>query len=726
MLEFSQLNNAQREAVAYPFDRALKITAGAGTGKTSVITFRFLEALKRIPRLSPSGILCLTFTDRAADSMRDRIVEALGDSAQPEDLWINTFHSFCARILARYPALSGFPQGYRVAGEAEIAILRDNINASILSDSLIPPEERSLIPPGALGAVIEAAWRFIDGARGSLHTPETFEAALNSGEREDTEPARYGRQVGGVALRLFHEYHGAKQSAGVVDYADLVNGLYWLLERHSGQRKDLSSQFTCILVDEFQDTDRAQLELLRLIAKKDFANVTIVGDDKQAIYEWRGARIENLREFRAEERLLTFNYRSYNDILDLANFSITRDPYFAPRAKEIELENPEKGSSEGGHVRLVRLADREAEANYIAGEINELLSSGIEPGRIAVLYRATTHTRILENHFRRLGMPYTALGAGFFEREEVRDILAYLKLAADPDSDRAAVRVLERPPVLLTQAEVVRIAARRDETVKKSGEPVSLLDSVNNMLESDSFDNRKRGKVESAVECIKNLRSMRRITPLAVLVEKAFHESGYHDMLLSESSHEAPRSISNVSKIVDLAMEFQSRSPLNGLPEFVHYMERLLDLGWLREAEADPQEESDAVQLLTIHGAKGLEFHTVFLADVRDKKFRKDAPFLLDLPPACDGEVTGRVAPKRLPGSKDETREYKELLELRSARERHGQEERRTFYVALTRAQENLYLTTTVKNSGFFDELTARFKGSELVEIIDTTPDLNA
>jgi len=377
MLEFDRLNKAQQEAAKFPFDGALKVTAGAGTGKTSVIVFRFLEMLKRIPGISPSGILCLTFTDRAAESMRRRIIEALEVPVQPEELWINTFHSFCARVLARYGALSGFPPGYRVAGGAEMALLRDNAGASIMADALIPPEERSMIPPGALGNVLTAAWGIIDSARQNLHTPGTFEAALNSVEEENTEIARYGRQAAGVALRLFRQFDAVKRAAGVVDYADLINGLYLVLAKHDKLQRDLRSQFRCILIDEFQDTDRAQLELLRLIAGEDFENVTVVGDDKQAIYEWRGARIENLRELRARERLLTFNYRSYNEILDLANFSITRDPYFAPMAKDIELENPEKNYSNGGHVHLVRFADRDAEADYIAREVNRLMSSGV-------------------------------------------------------------------------------------------------------------------------------------------------------------------------------------------------------------------------------------------------------------------------------------------------------------------------------------------------------------
>ena len=259
------------------------------------------------------------------------------------------------------------------------------------------------------------------------------------------------------------------------------------------------------------------------------------------------------------------------------------------------------------------------------------MSSGVEPGRIAVLYRATTHTKVLEDCFRRLGIPYTALGAGFFEREEVRDVLAYLKLAIDPGADRAMVRVLERPPVMFAQSEVAAIAIRRGEMEKSSEDNKSLLETVKDMLSRGELESPGRERAAAAVACIEEVRALRRIEPLPVLVEKAFRESGYYDILLSESSHESPRSISNISKIIDLADYFQSRSPLNGLPEFVHYLERLLELDQLRETEADPQEESDAVQLLTIHAAKGLEFHTVFVADVRDRGFRKDAAFLLDL-----------------------------------------------------------------------------------------------
>jgi DNA helicase-2/ATP-dependent DNA helicase PcrA len=709
MLTFKDLNDAQKDAVTFLFKGALKVTAGAGTGKTTVITFRFLEALKNLPGISPSRILCLTFTERAADSMRERITQALGQSARPENLRVHTFHSFCAHVLTQYPALSGLPPGYRVAGEAEIMLLRDDLRASFLSRPLIPPERRSLIPPGSLPDVLRASWMLIDTARRNLHTPETFKAALDAAGQEDTARVQYERQVGAVAARLFREFDAAKRTAGVADYADLINGLYWLLERHDAVREELRSRFAYILVDEFQDTDRAQLELLRLLAGRDFANVTVVGDDKQAIYEWRGARIENLRDFEADERLLSFNYRSYNEILDLANFSITRDPYVAPKAKKIELTNPRKGYSAGGHVYLKQVQSREDEAAYIAGEVQKLVDSGVEPGQIAVLYRATTHTKILENEFRRLGIPYTALGAGFFEREEVRDMLAYLQLASDPRADQAAVRVLERPPVSLPPAQVAQIAA---------GRQASFLEALRNPQVLEQLAPQQCRRVESALSCIEELRSMRRTAPLPVLVEKALYESGYFDVLMSEASHEAPRSISNVSKIMDLAADFQSHSPLNGLPEFVRYVERLLQAPQLREAEADPQEEAAALKLLTIHAAKGLEFHTVFVADVRAKKFKKDAAFLLDLPPACEREVAGRVIAKRLPGSKDETREYNDLLERRGARMHHEQEERRIFYVALTRARENLYITTAAaKGTQFFDELAEKFASSKLINV---------
>ncbi len=725
MLTFEDLNEAQQEAVRFPFDRALKVTAGAGTGKTTVITFRFLEALKRIPGASPSSILCLTFTERAAESMRERIVEALGAPAATENLWIHTFHSFCARVLAQYAPLAGMPPGYRVADEAEVMILRDDLAASVLTRSLIPTEERDLIPPGPLRNVLKGAWEAIDCARRGLHTPDTFETALGAAQEAGTRQAEYECQVAGVAARLFREFQAAKHAAGVVDYADLISGLYYLLERHSELRENLRSRFACILVDEFQDTDRAQLELLRLLARDDFANVTVVGDDKQAIYEWRGSRIENLREFRAHEAFLSVNYRSYNEILDLANFSITRDPYFARQAQDIKLVNPAKGYSPGGHIRMVRAQTREHEAAYIAREVQRLISSGTEPGEIAVLYRSTTHTRVLEDQFRRLGIPYTALGAGFFEREEVRDILAYLQLACEPDADQAAVRILERPPVSLTAAQVALIAGQRTRGSETPDRPASVLGALRDAQVLEALDPPARGRVRSALSCVEELRSLRRVAALAVLVEKAFHERGYLAVLSAQSPHEAPRGVSNVSKIIDLAADFQSRSPLNGLSEFVRYVQRLLTFEGLREAEADPQEESSAVKLLTVHRAKGLEFHSVFAADVRAKRFSRTAAFLLDIRAASEAPGPGRLVAKRLPHEKGETREYDELLQQREAKPRHDQEERRVLYVALTRARENLCITTAAKTSSFFDELAGEFASSKFTEVVELDGELS-
>lgn len=698
MLSFEDLNQAQQDAATFPFKGALRVSAGAGTGKTTVITFRFLEALKRIPGASPSNILCLTFSDRAAGSMRERIIEALGPSANPDELWVHTFHSFCARVLAMHLTQAGLPPGYRLADEAEITLLREDIVSGILSRFVIPHGERDLIPPGALRKVLEAGWAVIEQARRDLHTAQTFEAALEAAPRRDSPQARYERQVGAVFARLFREFDAARQGAGIVDYADLIAGAYWLLRRHPEVSEALSARFFYILVDEFQDTDRAQLELLRLVAHPDFANVTVVGDDKQAIYEWRGARIENLREFEAQEKPLTDNYRSFNEILDLANHSISLDPYFAPKAQKIALSNPQKGYSNGGRVHLRRFASRKEEAEFIADQIERLMEAGIAPGEVAVLYRAATHTRFLEHELRRRGVPYTALGAGFFEREEVHDLMAYLRLAADPTDKEAMVRLLQRPPVSLTQAEVAQVFSHRRDAEKRK--------------------EAQRERVKRAAACIEKLRRRARVEPLALLVERAFQESGYAEALAAESPLEAPRSISNISKVIDIASDFAARSPLNGLVEFVRYMERL-SLEQLREAEADPQEERDAVKLLTTHKAKGLEFHSVFIADVRKLGFKKKAAFLLDLPPATQDSTAGKIVTKKMPRSKEETQDYNHLLEQRGAKPRHKQEERRIFYVALTRAKENLYITTAAKKPHFFDELAAEFASNTLVEITE-------
>jgi DNA helicase-2/ATP-dependent DNA helicase PcrA len=485
-------------------------------------------------------------------------------------------------------------------------------------------------------------------------------------------------------------------------------------------RRAVQSRFAYVLVDEFQDTNRAQLELLRLVSRENFANVTVVGDDKQAIYEWRGARIENLREFAAQERFLTFNYRSCNEILDLANHSIAQDPYFAGQREQIRLSNPQRGYSEGGRIHLVRLGSREEEASYIAGELDKLIAAGVKPGEIAVLYRSTTHTAVLERELRRLGIPYTALGAGFFEREEVRDVLACLRLVCQPEADDAVVRVLERPPLSLSQGVIAGIAARRRSGSAKGEERGALLDVLEDEEALGELTSRQREAVSSMLSCIKNLRSICRTAPLPVLVESAFRQGGYYEQLLRESPTEMPRSISNISKMIDVAADFHGRSVLNGLPEFVRYMERLVRMGDVRETEADPQEETEAVKLLTTFKAKGLEFHAVFAADVRHNKFRKEDAYLLELAPASEEPGGCGLVAKYTPGSGKERPDYDELLAKRGARARHEQEERRIFHVALTRAKENLYVTTSAPDSPLIDELLQEFSSNSLVEVIDT------
>jgi superfamily I DNA/RNA helicase len=614
--------------------------------------------------------------------------------------------------------MAGLPAGYRVAGEAEMMILKDDLIASVLTREVVPREERSLIPAGSLDAVLRACWRLIGSARENLHTTKTFEDALCKDKPQDMGQAGYEYQVACTAARLFHEFDRAKNVAGIVDYTDLINGLYGLLKSSAEVRKRIRDRFSYIIVDEFQDTNLAQLELLHLLARDGFSNVTVVGDDKQAIYEWRGARIENLREFAGEELFLADNYRSYNEILDLANYSITRDSYFAERAGEIKLANPVKGCSSGGHVHLARFDSRKSEAVYIARETGRLINSGVSPGNIAVLYRSTTHTKTLEDEFRGLGIPYTALGAGFFEREEVRDLLAYLELASNPAADMAATRVLSRAPVSLSQAQLALLAARRGNMRQGTHTEVSLFETLKQSDAIESLEPAAQERVRKALVCIESLHSLRMIEPLPVLAERAFNESGLLSVLSADNSPAALRSVSSISKIIDLAIDFESRSPVNGLPEFVRYLHRLIRMGELREAEADPQEEGDAVKILTTFKAKGLEFHTVFVVDVRPNRFRKTAAFLLDLPPAIGTPAGGRVVAKYMPGSKKASPAYEEILDKLHAKERHEQEERRIFYVALTRAKENLYITTAVENSAFFDELADEFASSELVEIV--------
>jgi DNA helicase-2/ATP-dependent DNA helicase PcrA len=442
----------------------------------------------------------------------------------------------------------------------------------------------------------------------------------------------------------------------------------------------------------------------------------VVGDDKQAIYEWRGARIENIREFPSEEVFLSENYRSYNQILEVANYSISQDEFFGKLGNEIALRNPRKGDSEYPPVVLAIAPKkrRDIEANFVAAKIKALLEEGKTPGEIAVIIRSTTHSKIYEDAFREHQIPYTALGGGFYETRELRDIIAYLRVIDNRAESGALARVLESAPTYLSPAAIARIALpSRGSGHSRRERGKTLYQTIQQAKKGGSLDSDTDSQVSDFLSFIDEISGLRAL-PLPQLILEVLRRSRYIAQIEAIEDLSTSRAMANIRKLLEIAAQFANLHPYASLGEFIGYIEHI-SMTSVREAEADPQVERDAVKLLTVHSVKGLEFEHVFHLDVREQEKHDSSQYLIDL--SDNGEGAG-VAIKRLPGG-GESRKYAAILERRKVQERSQAEERRIFYVALTRAKESLYITTTRPDSQFFGEILAQFRNHPGIEILE-------
>jgi DNA helicase-2/ATP-dependent DNA helicase PcrA len=739
MIEFGNLNESQRRAVTMPFDRPVKVTAGAGTGKTTVAAHRYLFALKNLPQAALPNLLCLTFSVRAAEVMKERILNALRacQRLQPqdeEDLWIYNFHSLAARILAENPFESEIGTDYRIADEAEQLLLRDEAIERILRGKSELPAPASLhaVDLSLLRQILREGFERYQEARQtslllSAHPgqgADLFATRLLELTRAHAHdfPEENTSELESEIATLFgiiaKEYEARKRLHRVLDYTDLIVRAIHFLRSNSRAAGRWKNKFRYIIVDEFQDTDRNQLELLRLLAQDSFTNVTVVGDDKQAIYEWRGARIENIREFPSEEVFLSENYRSCNQILEVANYSISQDEFFGKLGDKIALRNPRKGDGESPPVVLTVAPKkrRDIEANFVAAKIKALLEEGKTPGEIAVIIRSTTHSKIYEDAFRNCQIPYTALGGGFYEARELRDIIAYLRVIDDRTDSGALARVLESAPTYLSPAAIARIAlTSRGSGRSRRERGKTLYQMIQQAKKGGSLDSDTDARVDDFLSFIDEISGLRALA-LPQLILEVLSRSRYTAQIEATEDLSTSRAMANIRKLLEIAAQFVNLHPYASLGEFINYIEHI-SMTSVREAEADPQVERDAVKLLTVHSVKGLEFEYVFHIDVRDREKEDYPQHIVDLPD--DSEEGVGVAVRRLPGEEEVSRKYAAITQRRKVQERSEAEERRIFYVALTRAKERLFITTTRPDSQFFGEILARFRNHPGVEILE-------
>jgi len=603
------LNPHQREAVL-AVEGPVLILAGAGSGKTRVITRRIAHLVLDLG-VDSSKILAVTFTNKAAEQMKARAAELL--PGQQLRAWISTFHSFCVRLLRREAQAAGLPPGFLIYDEDDqLATVREALKGLDLSEKLHLP--RRLL------------------AR--------ISAQKNSG-RVDREGGGYGADL---TSRVADRYHELLRAAGALDFDDLLVRAVRLLEANESVRQAWQARYPYLLVDEYQDTNRAQYDLVRLLAGPR-GNATVVGDEDQSIYSWRGADISNILDFEhdfpgARVFRLEDNYRSGQRILDAAGDLVSRNV----RRKGKTLRAVK------GHGELVRLheaGDEFQEAAWVTEHVAALRARG----KVAVLFRMNAQSRLFEEGLLRLRLPYLVVGGvGFYERKEVKDVLAYLRLVLNPNDSVAFRRAVNVPPRGIgakTVDEIDRAAAAA---------ATSSWAAAGRLVADASLPSRALVPLRQFLETIGTLRS-EALPPepsrdgphgpgLRRLIERVLELSGYGAALAREDTQESQERLENLAELLGAAVDYEAREEA---PTLAGFLDRAALL-----SETDRLRDDVPVLLMTLHSAKGLEFESVFLVGLEEGL---------------------------LPHSRSLTGE--EALE----------EERRLCYVGMTRAMERLHLS---------------------------------
>jgi DNA helicase-2/ATP-dependent DNA helicase PcrA len=625
-----KLNERQREAVLTT-EGPLLVLAGAGTGKTRVITYRVAHLIEM--GVPGSAILAVTFTNKAASVMKERIGELLrsigGDAS---DVWVSTFHSFCARLIRRESQHLGLPRDFAIYDDDDqtAAVKRALAQLELATDDY---------PPRSMRAQISYA-------KNHGMTPEEMAAAA---VRDDV------RQK---AAEVFRVYNEILRKAAALDFDDLLLRAVELLREHADVRAAWNARFHYLMVDEFQDTNRSQEELMRLLAGTR-KNVCVVGDEDQSIYAWRGARAGNLKRFTSDfpdAKLIRLeeNYRSTQTILDAAAAVVKNN-------SERLGKNLQATLAAGARLKFFEAPDSAAEAEFICGVLSGLVRNDPD-ARIAVLYRTGAQSRSFEEVLRRLGIRYRVLGGfSFYERAEVRNALAYVRLIFHPEDDVALLHVLNVPPRGIGAVTVAALEARAKETSKS----LWAVISGGEFLTGKKFS----GALRSFCKLIEDLQSECQDLRPAQLIERVLGSTGYLDWVEQQDNLEHTSRAENLRELANAMAEATEQGQT---------LEDVLDQAALA-SDSDQYDDTIPVSLMTLHSAKGLEFDTVFLAGLEE----------------------GLLPHGRALGSNAEV-----------------EEERRLFYVGMTRAKQSLVLSRAVYRRTYGEErLRAALPSRFLAEI---------
>jgi DNA helicase-2/ATP-dependent DNA helicase PcrA len=559
----TRLNPEQRTAVE-TVEGPLLVLAGAGTGKTRVLTSRLAHILLT-HRAYPNQVLAVTFTNKAAREMRERVAAILGQPV--EGLWLGTFHALCARMLRRHAEQVGLTSSFTILdADDQLRVLKQVMEAERVDTKRWPVQ--------ALMAVIQ---RWKDrGLPPARVTPQ-----------EESDLA------GGRASALYSVYQARLRSLNAVDFGDLLLHATELLRNQPDILAQYHRFFRYILVDEYQDTNLVQYLWLRLLAQG-HRNICCVGDDDQSIYSWRGAEVENILRFEhdfpgAKIVRLEANYRSTAPILAAATALIAHN-----EGRLGKVLRPGRNDAVGDRVAVVGLWDSDEEARMVGERIETLRREGEPLAEMAILVRAGFQTRPFEERLITLGLPYRVVGGlRFYERQEIRDAIAYMRVVAQPADDLAFERIVNVP-----RRGVGEVALRTmHETARAGG--LSLVDAATELVANLGLRGRVREQVDALLRGFARWRSMLQTDGHVVTVATLLDESGYTEMWQHDKSPEAAGRLENLKELVRALADFET---LHGFLDHVSLV-----------MENDESADGDRVSLMTLHGAKGLEFDTVFL-----------------------------------------------------------------------------------------------------------------
>ncbi len=602
------LNDKQKEAVLATEGPCLVI-AGAGSGKTKVLTHKIAYLISE-KNVKPYNILAITFTNKAASEMKQRVEKIVGDVAQ--EMWMGTFHSICVRILRRFIDRIGFDTSFLIFDTSDQkTVVKECLKALNIDDKTF--SDRSVLSE-------------ISNAKNEMLTPKAYQAKYSGEFRKE--------KIG----QVYELYQKRLRENNAIDFDDIINYTIDILSENPDVLQYYTEKFKYVLVDEYQDTNKAQFTLVTILASR-YGNITVVGDNDQGIYSFRGADISNILNFEKDfpgTKIIKLeqNYRCTGNILKAANAVIKHNEN--KYEKKLWTEN-----EDGSLPCLYQAEDEYDEANYVVKQIEHLKTEEyLKPKDFVILYRMNAQSRAIEDILRRENIPYKIVGGlKFYERKEIKDTIAYLRLIHNTSDNLSLKRIINEPKRGIGKTSLDKIQEISDRT------GTSMYEIIKHAEEFDL--NRVKANAEEFINLIEELRIKKQELSISELLKEVLNKSGYTRALELENTVEAETRMQNLEEFLTVAIEFEEESADNTLPEFLESITLSSDVD-------EMQDEDNTVTLMTLHSAKGLEFPVVFLVGMEEGIF---------------------------PG-------YKSIGEPKEL-----EEERRLFYVGITRAKQFLHLT---------------------------------